>query len=151
MCQVLPLSTFLFHLIPTTRRWHLHGPESEHSSLTSPCPSPDRTWNRFQGWLLGWGDLRQEGWPEQRVSLSTRGQMTKLSPKFCSQGRRPRRPSSQLVAWWRGRFRAGIQVPSCVCHWWGGGVGHALFPSWASVSSSAQTVLMTPVSLPRPV
>lgn len=92
-----------------------------HSPHPRPSP-PDRTRNRFQGWLPGGGgDLRQEGWPEQRVSLSTRGQMTRLSPKFCSQGWRPRRASSQLVAWWTGRFRAGIQVPSCVCHWWWGG------------------------------
>lgn len=54
MCQVLPLSTFLFHLILTTRRWRLHGPESEHASLTSPSFQPGQDPEQVSG-VAAWG------------------------------------------------------------------------------------------------
>lgn len=57
-------------------------------------------------------NLRREVWFERRFSLTAGGQVRRPSPELCSQGRRPMRPFSRQVAWWRGRCRAGIP-PIC--------------------------------------
>lgn len=99
MCQVLPLSTFLFHLILMARQWHLHGPESTcllGASLISPSSQPwAGPWTGFGGSCCE-GDLRWEGWLEQRFNLAAGGQITQIrrpSPECC--GPRAHRPPSQ--------------------------------------------------------
>lgn len=121
MWQILPLSTFLFRWVLTRQQhWHgprgwapprILGPRASFIYSPSPGPSPGRTHVWATQGTGFWGsrceNLRREVWPEKRFSLTAGGRGRRPSPELCHQGRRPRRPLSQQVAWWRRRFGAG--------------------------------------------